>query len=409
MRWFFLIFLVFYMSISLADDIRIITSFPPNVSNAYGELWKSKNPDSEFLTLNKNTVASIDEIARGNTRGFDVFMASSPEAFELLSQSGAFHKPVECKYLDFDAIEPFALSSIGWARRKDSGVFLPANWNDLTKQLYRNKIAMVRPARSGSSHLMVEQLLQTRGWNEGWAFILSLAGNLSTLTARSFGVTDGVAQGRFEIGLTIDFLAQSKAKELDFRYGRPVMLTSAKIGLLKHGKSPEAACRFLELVLSEEGQSLLLNPDIARIPISPEVRAKYGQTPKEVKDALNLEWISYDARLSARRYWAVNTLFDTMITEVLDERKKIWARLDELSAKYGEAKIQNIRQLLLEPIASELDVERFSSVLASNLRTTRLSGASQEQTVITERWRSSLRDQFNLANDAMFALEREFK
>ena len=59
------------MSISLADDIRIITSFPPNVSTAYGELWKSKNPDSEFLTLNKNTVASIDEIARGNTRGFD--------------------------------------------------------------------------------------------------------------------------------------------------------------------------------------------------------------------------------------------------------------------------------------------------------------------------------------------------
>ena len=39
-----------------------------------------------------------------------------------------------------------------------------------------------------------------------------------------------------------------------------------------------------KLVLSEEGQSLLLNPDIARIPISPEVQAKYGQTPKEVKD-----------------------------------------------------------------------------------------------------------------------------
>ena len=84
-------------------------------------------------------------------------------------------------------------------------------------------------------------------------------------------------------------------------------------------------------------------------------------------------------------------------------------RFGQDSTNYRETKIQNIRQLLLEPIASELDVERFSSVLASNLRTTRLSGASQEQTVITERWRSSLRDQFNLANDAMFALEREFK
>ena len=127
------------MSISLADDIRIITSFPPNVSTAYGELWKSKNADSEFLTLNKNTVASIDEIARGNTRGFDVFMASSPEAFELLNKVVRFINLLNANIWTLMQLNLLHYPLKSWARRKDSGVFLPANWNDLTKQLYRRQ------------------------------------------------------------------------------------------------------------------------------------------------------------------------------------------------------------------------------------------------------------------------------
>lgn len=407
-RLFFILIFVAH-SLAWAEDIRLITSFHPNVSNAYAELWRTKYPSAEVLVLNKNTVASIDEIARGNTRGFDVFMASSPEAFELLNQSGAFYKPTQCKLSPYEAIEPFALSSIGWARRKDSEFFLPVNWNDLTKPLYRNKIAMVRPARSGSSHLIIEQLLQTRGWLDGWAFILSLSGNLSTLTARSFGVTDGVAQGRFEIGLTIDYLAQSKADQLDFRYGHPVMLTSARIGLLRNGRSPKAACDFLEMVLSKEGQSLLLKPNIARVPISPAVRAAKGKTPNAIENALKLEWISYDARLSARRYWAVNALFDTMITEVLDERKAIWARLDRLAVYLGETELQKIRELLVRPVASESEIAQLSSVIASNLRTTRLMGANKEQMAITESWRAVVREQLQLADKTLSAFEREIQ
>jgi hypothetical protein len=47
-------------------------------------------------------------------------------------------------------------------------------------------------------------------------------------------VIDGVKSGRFDIGLTIDFLAGSEP-DLEFRYGQPVMIFPAQIGRLAGG------------------------------------------------------------------------------------------------------------------------------------------------------------------------------
>jgi hypothetical protein len=60
------------------------------MTEAYADLWAKVRPASQIRVLHKNTVAAIDEIARGNQRRFDIFMVSSPEAFELLAQKGAF-------------------------------------------------------------------------------------------------------------------------------------------------------------------------------------------------------------------------------------------------------------------------------------------------------------------------------
>ena len=210
-----------------AQELKVLTSFPQDLADAYVAMWQQLEPETEISILNKNTVAGINEILRGNDRGFDLFWASSPEAFELLSRNGSFVDDAVCGEGGPTAIEPFALSSVGWARRTDSTLFMPAEWNDLLRPIYRDKIAMARPARSGSTHMLVEQLLLVRGWDDGWAYMLELAGNLSTLTARSYGVPDGVANARFEIGLTIDFLAQSQRDVLDFRYGRPIVLVPA--------------------------------------------------------------------------------------------------------------------------------------------------------------------------------------
>jgi len=46
-------------------------------------------------------------------------------------------------------------------------------------------------------------------FNKGWAKMKNIAGNFKTVTARSFGVPDGVNSGDFGIGIVIDFFGLS--------------------------------------------------------------------------------------------------------------------------------------------------------------------------------------------------------
>lgn len=65
---------------------------------------------------------------------------------------------------------------------------------------------MSSPSRSDTNHLMVESLLQQKGWEEGWATLLASAGNLVTISSRSFGVADKIKSGLGVAGPVIDIM-----------------------------------------------------------------------------------------------------------------------------------------------------------------------------------------------------------
>ncbi|MGC9367960.1 MAG: ABC transporter substrate-binding protein [Paracoccaceae bacterium] len=391
-----------------AQDLRVLTSFPPAVSDAYVALFERDDGAPRVQVLNKNTVAGIDEVLRGNDRNFDIFWSSSPEAFEILHRNGAFVDADGCGPDGPAPVAPFALSAVGWARRADSDVFMPADWNDLLRPLYRDRVAMARPARSGTTHMLVEQLLLVRGWEDGWAYLLELAGNLSTLTARSFGVPDGLENKRFEIGLTIDFLAQSRGETLRFRYGRPMVLVPAQIGVLRGGLQTEAACEFLQLTLSREGQMALLSPEISRVPFDPAIRAELAhRLPVDIVEALKLSWLDYDAEISANRYWAVNTLFDLMIAEALPQRRHLWRRYHALKGRVPDEQLGNIRRQLTTVVISEEEALRASGSVNGGLRKTALAGLGEAERGATQEWRQRISAQLRAADLALAELERQ--
>ena len=389
-----------------AQELKVLTSFPQDLADAYVAMWQHREPETEISILNKNTVAGINEILRGNDRGFDLFWASSPEAFELLSRNGSFVDDAVCGENGPRATEPFALSSVGWARRTDSTLFMPAEWNDLLRPIYRDKIAMARPARSGSTHMLVEQLLLVRGWDDGWAYLLELAGNLSTLTARSYGVPDGLANARFEIGLTIDFLAQSQRDVLDFRYGRPIVLVPAQVGILKGGLASDKACDFVHMLLSRDGQLALLSPEISRIPYNASVRAEVEtQLPDGIAEALRLSWLDYDAAITSDRYWAVNTLFDLLLTEVLVERRNFWRRYYELEQEVAQNDLRDVRALLSTiPISEE---ESIAATLSINASERSLAGIGTLDTTVIVEWRGRVTRLMHQIDVALRYLEQQ--
>jgi spermidine/putrescine-binding protein len=195
---------------------------------------------------------------------------------------------------------------------------------------------MSAPSRSGTTHLTVETLLQGLEWEKGWAEWKSIAGNFKTVTERSFGVPDGVNSGQFGVGIVIDFFGlSSKASgfPVDFVYPPVTTLVPANIAIVKNARNPKAAAAFIEFLLSNQGQELLLDPKIRRLPVNPKTYAKAPPGfPNPFKDRSIGAAVKFDLGLSKSRYNVVNSLFDVMITYRLDDLREATGAIQQAEA-----------------------------------------------------------------------------
>ncbi len=337
---------------AMEDSLVIVTSFPKDLTSVFKKAFEKKHPGVKVEMLKKKTTAGvkyIQETASNNTS--DLFWASAPDAFEVLKGDGLLQKyQVKTKGIPekigaFPINDPdgyykgFAASGYGfmWNTRylKAKKLPVPKEWEDLTKAVYFGHVGMSAPSRSGTTHLTVETVLQGDGWKKGWALWKGIGGNLKTVTERSFGVPSGVNSGEFGIGIVIDFFGfSSKATgyPVDFRYPSVTALVPANIAIVKNAPHPKNAAAFIEFLLSEEGQSLLLDPKIQRLPVRPdlyETKAKHLPNPFKGEVAAK---VKFDVKKSKARYNLVNSLFDVMITYRLDDLKAATKAIHEAAA-----------------------------------------------------------------------------
>ena len=365
-----------------SSDLRLLTSYDAEVIEPFFAAFQARHPGIGLRHLNKNTNAAVQELVAGNARGFDLFWASAPEAFAVLKGAGRLRDVGHGQHPDF------AYSAVGWAWRSPLGRPAPQDWNDLLDPAHAGRVVMSHPMRSGTTHSLIETILQDRGWEAGWAFLLELAGQLYTIAARSFGVLEGLGS-RYDLGLTIDFLALKRAGEgVVFRYGRPVIISPARIAALAGGNNPDAAAAFIAFVLSPEGQRLLLRPDIRRIPVDPEIRAELAESLlPEVRAALRFSWSRYDPELASRRYDAVNAVFEAFIGRDFLRRRDLWRRLRAVGGTAAPELVM-VRDLLthlpLTEAALRQSVQDRQTLLAWQAQSQRLLDAAEARLVQLE-------------------------
>ncbi len=325
---------------ALEDKLVIVTSFPSDLTSVFKAAFEKSHPGVQVEMLKKKTTAGIkylQETAASNTS--DLFWASAPDAFEVLKDDGLLQAyesqatGIPDKVGAFPINDPegfykgFAAAGYGmmWNTRylKAKKLPDPAEWTDLQKPVYHGHVGMSAPSRSGTTHLTVETMLQGEGWESGWALMKSIAGNFKTVTERSFGVPDGVNSGNFGIGIVIDFFGLSSKGSgfpVEFVYPTVTTLVPANIGIVAKAPHPEAAAAFIEFLLSVEGQELLLDPKIRRLPVNPATYAKAPEGfPNPFKDSSIGAAVKFDLALSKNRYNLVNALFDVMITYRLED------------------------------------------------------------------------------------------
>ena len=368
-------------------------------------------------------IAYVRELSPGQRP--DVFWASAPDAFEvlaaqkLLDNVGALANkaaPAKVGAYPINSAQGLylgqALAGYGlmWNTRYMAANKLPApkQWADLTAPVYFGHVAMSSPSRSGTTHLTVETLLQGEGWNKGWSQLLQIGGNSAAITERSFGVPDGVNNGQYGIGLVIDFFGLAgkySGFPVEFAYPDVTAVVPANIGLISGGKNPDEAKKFIAYTVSLEGQQLLYDPKISRLPILPP-EAMGGKTPPGYPNPFEIAKrakVQFNSDLSEDRYNLVSSLFDQTITFRLKElqaaTKAIQAAEAALAKKpnaKGTALVKEARDLAYTPVvdASKAADKEFLAVFAASKKD---AAVNKRVTALEDHWNTAARNNYERA------------
>lgn len=348
-------------ALAQANQVVVLTSFPRELFEAYKAAFERANPGWSLVVVSKPTTAGITQIReRAGRPDVDVFWASAVDAFVYLKQNNLLERytpPAEVRrgipdrVAGFPINDPdgyfvgFAVSGYGimWntvymERRR---LPEPKEWEDLLQPVYFGHIIMSTPARSGTTHLTVETILQGYGWDRGWPLLVQMAGNMGALTERSFGVPEAVIAGQYGIGIVIDFFGLSaiaSGQPVRFTYPKVTSLVPANVGIVRGAPNPEGARRFVNFLLSDDGQKLLFRPEIGRLPVRASL---YAQAPKGFPNPFRMTaGVQFDANLSAARYQLVTRMFDQVITFRHAELQRVWEAIYAAERAVEEARRQ---------------------------------------------------------------------
>ncbi|MEO8386235.1 MAG: extracellular solute-binding protein [Betaproteobacteria bacterium] len=411
---------------AFADTISVVTSFPKELTEAYKKAYEAKYPNDKVEILNKNTAAGMAYVREQSVGSRpEVFWASAPDAFEVLAAQKLLQKVdsgnanIPAKVGSYPINDPEglykgqALAGYGimWNTRYTKANKLPdpKEWADLMAPVYFGHVAISSPSRSGTTHLTLETILQGEGWDKGWNQMLRIAGNCAAITDRSFGVPDGVSNGQFGVGLVVDFFglaSKNSGFPVEFVYPSVTAIVPANIALINGAKNAEAGKRFIQFTLSEEGQALLLDKKISRLPVMPSMYAKApAGYPNPFSGAIKAK-VNFDTELSESRYYVVSSMFDQIITfrhkELVAATKAIHDAEKRLGGK-SSPQLDEARKLAFTSPVTEAQT-KDKAMLVLFKADKKDAAATAQKTKVEEEWAQKVKANYakatELANSA---------
>lgn len=271
--------------------------------------------------------------SRSETCGIDIFFGAGNTPHQYLADEGLLeqYQPKADYLAATDAVfsgsrmydkdhlwHGVVLSSFGILYNKQLlkqlDLTIPGSWEDLGKSEYHNHIILADPSLSSSIATTYEMIVQSEAdWQHGWSKLLNILGNAKKFTAGSSTATNATVIGEAVIAACIDYygaLAVQQSPD-DLGYISPKAgtgFTPDPISILKNPPNKLAATRFVDYVLSFEGQALWalmpthpLGPEktaLNRSPIRKDFYDKYAdnmadwlvkpysQPPMEVDESL---------------------------------------------------------------------------------------------------------------------------
>jgi ABC-type Fe3+ transport system substrate-binding protein len=231
----------------------------------------------------------------------------------------------------------------------------PTTWESLGSPKYKDKIVLTDSRKSGTASVMNHVILESLGWEKGWELLTTMGGNARQFTASSSDVIKSVVAGDAGATLAIDFYALAKIGDLGadkLGFALPAgktIIEGDPVTILKGAPHRNVADRFVEYILSVEGQTLLMLPKgaaggpvletLGRLAVNSEAyKVTEGKRVNPINPNNAKGFLKYDSEKQA----AVRRVLDDLIgTQLIDSHKELreaWAKVIQAGAKPADIK-----------------------------------------------------------------------
>ena len=256
----------------------------------------------EFLTMSSGEVLTRLQAEKSNPQT-DVWFGGGSDAFIQAAEEGlitSYQSPnrenVDPAFRDKEGYwTGVSMVVVGLLinedRLNEKGLPMPETWSDLADPVYEGELMASNPNTSGTAYTTVSGILQVMGEEEGWDFLDEMYANIPFLEKSGSGPGRKVLAGEFAIGIVPDPhylpLNNPGAPLVPVFPSDGVLAWPSPVSVVAGAPHPENARRFVDWVLSPEGQKVLMNA-------SPRVPTTDVETIEGVPSLSDLNLVAYD-------------------------------------------------------------------------------------------------------------------
>ena len=229
----------------------------------------------------------------------DVLWTSEVPDFYQLKAQGLLqpYMPSELKQLlnplpDYDgSFTAVRLGTLGIAYNTRLIKEAPKTWADVQKPAFKGAYGIANPALSGTAYMSVAVLSKAFGWG----YFEALRANGAKMGKGSGQVVDDTASGDLLASLAVDYITLDKVDKgatLALVYPPEMLVIPSPIAIFRNSPNVEAAKKFVDFVLSKDGQTIIANE--GTLPVRGDVvvpaRYKLPTVADAMKRAMKIDY-----------------------------------------------------------------------------------------------------------------------
>jgi len=315
---------------ALAEQQKLLV-YSSMKESLLGELKSAfvrKHPDIHLDYQNGGAAKLMARLAAERESGkllADVLWTGDVTDFYHLKAQGALfaYTPAEIKVLanpfpDYDGSFTAArLATLGMVYNKRFVKDAPKSWQDACKPNFKDAYGLANPSLSGTAFLGVAMLARTFGWS----YFEALHANGARLGKGSAQLVEDTAAGDLLASLAVDYVVLDKIDRgatLALVYPAELIVIPSPIAILKGGPNNEAAKKYVDFVLSREGQAILAGEGM--LPVRTDVAIPDRFNLPAVADAVKRAAKTDYPHLIAEREAIIKRFSEIMQKDVAEKR-----------------------------------------------------------------------------------------